>query len=91
VCRRASVSPLNDMPCANAMCRSAVAASELKKLAKSRRSRVFSMAYWVTLALCCLERRRQRKALLELDDRMLADIGITKSQAIDEGKKPFWK
>jgi uncharacterized protein YjiS (DUF1127 family) len=29
--------------------------------------------------------------MLELDDRMLADIGITKSQAVDEAKTPFWK
>jgi uncharacterized protein YjiS (DUF1127 family) len=70
---------------------SAIAHSELTNLAKSHRSRVFSLAYWVTLAKWCFARRRQRKALLELDDRMLADVGITKSQAIDEGKKPFWK
>ena len=79
------------MPCANATRPSAIADSEPTGLAKSRHSRVLSLAYWVTLANWCLERRRQRKALLELDDRMLVDIGITKSQAIDEGKKPFWK
>jgi uncharacterized protein YjiS (DUF1127 family) len=39
----------------------------------------------------CYERLWQHKALLELDDRMLADIGITKSQAVDEAKTPFWK
>jgi uncharacterized protein YjiS (DUF1127 family) len=27
---------------------------------------------------------------LELDERMLADVGITKSQAVEEAKKPFW-
>jgi uncharacterized protein YjiS (DUF1127 family) len=52
---------------------------------------VSSLPYWVALAIRCYERRRQRIELLELDDRMLADIGITKSQATEEGKKPFWK
>jgi uncharacterized protein YjiS (DUF1127 family) len=51
----------------------------------------FSLSYWAALATGYRDRWRQRKALLELDDRMLADIGITKSQAIQEAKKPFWK
>jgi uncharacterized protein YjiS (DUF1127 family) len=62
-----------------------------KSFAKSRRPRAFSLSYWVALAIWCRERRRQRKALLDLDDRMLADVGITKSQAIEEASKPFWK
>ena len=36
-------------------------------------------------------RRRQRQALLELDDRLLADIGITRDQALGEASKPFWR
>ena len=36
-------------------------------------------------------RRRQRQALLELDDRLLADIGITRDQAVGEASKPFWR
>lgn len=36
-------------------------------------------------------RRRSRKELALLDDRMLADIGITRLQAMDEVKKDFWK
>jgi uncharacterized protein YjiS (DUF1127 family) len=79
------------MPCANTTFPSTIADSESTGFATSRRLQVFSLAYWVALAIRCHERRRQRKALLELDDRMLADIGITKSQAIKEGKKPFWK
>src|SRR5262245_2555661 len=38
-----------------------------------------------------LERRRQRKALLELDDRLLRDIGVNRDQALEEGRKPFWR
>jgi uncharacterized protein YjiS (DUF1127 family) len=37
------------------------------------------------------ERWRQRQQLLELDDRLLADIGISRRQARAEARKPFWK
>jgi uncharacterized protein YjiS (DUF1127 family) len=34
--------------------------------------------------------RRQLRALIELDEQQLRDIGITRDQAIDEAGKPFW-
>jgi uncharacterized protein YjiS (DUF1127 family) len=34
--------------------------------------------------------RRQRRALLALDDRMLADIGITRSQAYGEADRALF-
>ncbi len=37
------------------------------------------------------ERRRQRRSLLELSDHMLKDIGVTRSEAFQEGRKPFWR
>lgn len=37
------------------------------------------------------ERRRSRRQLLTLDDRLLNDIGITRAQARKEGRKAFWK
>lgn len=37
------------------------------------------------------ERRRSRRQLLTLDDRLLKDIGITRTQAQKEGRKSFWK
>jgi uncharacterized protein YjiS (DUF1127 family) len=37
------------------------------------------------------ERYRQRRQLLEMDDRQLKDIGITREQAEQEGHKPLWK
>lgn len=36
-------------------------------------------------------RARQRSRLLELDDRLLRDIGVSRDFAEREGRKPFWK
>ena len=41
---------------------------------------------WVTW-----DRQRQRRALVELDDRQLRDIGKTREEALQEARKPFWK
>jgi uncharacterized protein YjiS (DUF1127 family) len=42
---------------------------------------------------CChaLELRRQRRALRDLDDHQLVDIGVTREQALCEAKKLFWR
>lgn len=37
------------------------------------------------------DRWLQRRALAELDDRMLRDIGVTRRQALRESRKPFWR
>ena len=42
------------------------------------------------MALWC-ERARQRRALAQLDDRLLHDIGLTRNQAAGEAGKPFWR
>jgi uncharacterized protein YjiS (DUF1127 family) len=57
----------------------------------SRYLRPYSVTHWVKAAIRWRELRRQRRALLQLDDRMLADIGITRSQAFEQAKKSFWK
>lgn len=36
-------------------------------------------------------RVEQRKHLLELDDRLLHDLGLTRADAIVESRKPFWR
>lgn len=37
------------------------------------------------------EKWRQRQALLELDDHLLDDIGVSRVEAEHEAHKPFWK
>lgn len=36
-------------------------------------------------------RHRSRVKLASLDDRMLRDIGITRTEALQEAGKPFWR
>jgi uncharacterized protein YjiS (DUF1127 family) len=38
-----------------------------------------------------MERSRQRRALAELNDRLLRDIGLTRDEARRECANPFWK
>ena len=37
------------------------------------------------------DRARERRALMELSDPMLRDIGISRAQAQGEGARPFWR
>ena len=38
-----------------------------------------------------LNRRQGRQDLRELDDRLLADVGISREDALREAGKPFWR
>lgn len=37
------------------------------------------------------ERQRQRRALRDLDDHLLRDIGKSRREALAEASKPFWR
>lgn len=44
-----------------------------------------------TLLGCWLERSRSRRELVQMDERMLKDIGLSRSDSIVEGGKHFWQ
>ncbi|MCI4665445.1 MAG: DUF1127 domain-containing protein [Neomegalonema sp.] len=37
------------------------------------------------------QRRRTRRALAQLDERALRDVGLTRAEAMAEARKPFWR
>jgi uncharacterized protein YjiS (DUF1127 family) len=60
-------------------------------IAFGRSRRRTPLLRWAMLLEGWLERRRQRHALLELSDHLLKDIGLSRSEAEREGRKPFWR
>ena len=44
----------------------------------------------LTLLRTALAARHQRQFLARLDDRTLADIGLTRDQALTEADRPLW-
>jgi uncharacterized protein YjiS (DUF1127 family) len=46
---------------------------------------------WLSRIALGRERRYQRRQLLELDDRLLSDIGISRQQAAKEALKSSWE
>lgn len=55
-------------------------------------------ATWTEVMMRCLDRietweqrAAQRRALAELDDRALRDIGRSRAEAAAEAAKPFWQ
>jgi uncharacterized protein YjiS (DUF1127 family) len=56
-------------------------------ISESRGSRFMAVLTWLELLL---EKRRSRKALLEMSDEMLKDIGLSRSDAHGEAHRPFW-
>jgi uncharacterized protein YjiS (DUF1127 family) len=46
---------------------------------------------WIARLCRMAKRRRQRRALGELDERLLRDVGIAAEDARTEADKPFWK
>jgi hypothetical protein len=50
-----------------------------------------SIAWSGTALRLGVERYRLREQLMEMDDRQLKDIGITRAEAEQEARKPVWK
>ena len=65
----------------------ASAAAEAVEMAPAKAG--LAAALWDTLYLWST-RAHQRARLAELDDRMLKDIGLGRSEAYREAAKPFW-
>lgn len=59
-------------------------------LATGRVQSVGSAPRLATLIRSALAVRRQRQVLSQLDDRTLADIGLTRQQALNEAGRPVW-
>ena len=49
------------------------------------------LARLVEAPLTWLQRDRDRRALQALDDRLLRDIGVSRSEVEGEIAKPFWR
>lgn len=52
-------------------------------------------AHWMARLVKTLKlwrtRAKQRHHLMQLDDHLLSDIGISRAEAEREARKPFWK
>lgn len=61
--------------------------------AAERVTRVASRPLWrlLDVLFSALERRKQRQALMGLDDHLLKDIGVSRSEVEQEVSKPFWR
>lgn len=44
-----------------------------------------------TLVARWQDRRRDRRMLMEMDEHLLEDIGISRADAYQESRKPFWR
>ena len=56
-------------------------------ISESRALTVMALLGWLAVQL---EKRRSRNALLEMSDDQLKDIGLSRSDAFGEARRPFW-
>ena len=62
---------------------------------ETRDAEIFARVPALVRSLCglgrWLSRSRERRALIDLDDHLLRDIGVTREEAQREAAKPFWQ
>ena len=63
---------------------------EFEALADGVRPRGLAPAGIMRWARLAAKRWRERRLLRQLDDRMLHDIGVSRGDALEEARKPFW-
>jgi len=62
-----------------------------KELEAGQQAKVFNAPAGLGRWGLMLHRWHTRRALLQLDDDQLRDIGLSWEQAREEGRKPFWR
>ena len=60
-------------------------------LPNAHSTRPASLSGLTSLIRAMAELRRQRRALARLDTDQLADLGLTRAQALREAARPFWQ
>jgi uncharacterized protein YjiS (DUF1127 family) len=79
------------MACGSTICSYPLDLSRFSEPVPADRIHRIRPGQWLVAIVRMHERWRQRQALMELDDRMLADIGISRDEMMAEVTKPFWK
>ena len=79
------------MVCASGACSYPLDLSRLSTVTHADARRRIRPRGWLLAIFEMHEHWRQRQALTELDDRMLADLGLTRDEVRAEVTKPFWK
>ena len=62
-------------------------ASDTATIRRSLRAQFMAAANWIS---CQMERRRSRRALLEMTDDQLKDIGLSRGEAYSESTRRLW-
>lgn len=79
------------MSCGSAKCASSTLPHIDVRRPRTAQLRVPNPFAWLGPLARMHERWLQRQALLDLDDRMLRDVGISRAQALAEAQKWFWQ
>jgi len=65
--------------------------SSLATLSGASSHPTLTLAAFVKSVAAAVQRWQQRDRLMQLDDRMLRDMGVTRGDVYRETSKPFWR